>query len=90
MLNPKHSFQVGSLLATTKLLGEHDTLWIDLTMKQPSGFESTSPGLVIGKHLIVMYAMYKIFKIYVVSFSPHYHKICCAVKYITFPKKLSY
>ena len=44
MLNPKHSFQVGSLLATTKLLGEHDTLWIDLTMKQPSGFESTSPG----------------------------------------------
>ena len=90
MLNPKHSFQVDSLLATTKLLGEHDTLWIDLTMKQPSGFESASPGLVIDKHLIAMYAMYKIFKIYVVSFSTHYHKICCAVKYITFPKKLSY
>ena len=63
MLNPKHSFQVDSLLATTKLLGEHDTLWIDLTMKQPSGFESASPGLVIDKHLIAMYAMYKIFKI---------------------------
>ena len=40
MLNPKHSFQADSLLATTKLLGEHDTLWIDLTMKQPRCFES--------------------------------------------------
>ena len=87
MLNPKHSFQADSLLATTKLLGEHDTLWIDLTMKQPRCFESASPRLVIGKHLIVMYAMYKIFKIYVVSFSTQYHKISCAVKYITFPKK---
>ena len=41
------------LLLTTNSLEVPGTLLIDLTMKPPSGFEPTNPGLVIGKHLII-------------------------------------
>ena len=52
-LNPLLPFQGDSLLLTTKSLGVLGTLLIDLTMKQPSDFEPTKLGLVIGKHVII-------------------------------------
>ena len=40
-------------LLTTKFLGVPGHFLIDLTMRPPSGFETASPGLVIGKYLII-------------------------------------
>ena len=51
-LNPVQSFQGGSLLLTTTHLGVPGTLFIDLTMKPPSGVKPANPGLVIGKQII--------------------------------------
>ena len=67
-LNPVAPFQGLSLLLITMSLGVTGTLLIDLTLKLSSGFKTTNPGLVIGKHLIVSLllhcskAMYNRFK----------------------------
>ena len=45
-------FKKGSLLLTTTPLGVPGTLFIDLTMKPPSGVKTANPGLVIGKQII--------------------------------------
>ena len=64
-LNPVAPFQGLSLLLITMSLG---TLLIDLTLTLSSGFKTTNPGLVVGKHLIISLllhcnkAMYNRFK----------------------------
>ena len=52
-LNPVEPLQRDSLIWNTKSLTVPGTLLIHLTMKLPSGFEPSKPGLVIGKHLII-------------------------------------
>ena len=69
MPQPVEPFQGHCLLLTSNSLGVPGALLIDLSVKPPSGFETANPGLVIGKHLIILLllhsekAMYKRFKI---------------------------
>ena len=49
--NHVQSFQEHSLLLTTQSLGALGILFIDLTIKPPSGFEPENSRLVIDKHL---------------------------------------
>ena len=80
-LNPVQTFQGNSLLVTTVSLGVPGTLFIDLTMKLPSGFKSVNPGLVIGKHLfysLFFYynkVMYKIFNKLIMINKTYLHPI---------------